>query len=119
MEISGFLPVFGLGAFGGIAIETLRWWRLRTKQQLPAYAKSPRYWLITVAMILVSGFLASLYGVTERSAIMVVNLGASAPALLAAFTKPPDEPIDFEAERAPQERPKMAKPSVRAFLSFG
>lgn len=124
MEVSGFIPVFFLGAFGGVAIETLRWWRLRTQNQLPDYLNKPHYWLITLAMILVSGLLASLYGITERSAIMVVNLGASAPALLAAFTRPPEEQIDFEAERSgshlPQpERQKRGNPSVRAFLSFG
>jgi hypothetical protein len=92
MEVSGFWPIFGLGAGGGIAIEVLRWWKLRDAGTWPEYAKQYRYWIITAAMVMLGGGVAVLYGVTNRSAIMVVNLGAAAPSLIGAFSTPPRSP---------------------------
>jgi hypothetical protein len=88
MQISGFGQVFLAGAFGGLLIEILRWWKLRDAPELPAYRKSLFYWMITMVMICVGGVLATLYGIDDRNALMVVNLGASAPALVGAFASP-------------------------------
>src|SRR6266705_4203379 len=55
MQISGFGQVFLAGAFGGLLIEILRWWKLRDAAELPAYRTSPFYWSITIAMICVGG----------------------------------------------------------------
>ena len=41
----------------------------------------------TICMILAAGVLGILYGVTERSAIMVMNIGISAPLLLKAMAE--------------------------------
>lgn len=106
MTIQGLWPVFACGLFGGFAIEVLRWWRIKDADNLPAYASSPFYWTVTVLMILVGGILAVLYGVDSRSAIMVVNVGASAPALLSTIAKSPTAAADLGgAEGDPQLAP--------------
>lgn len=87
MELSGFWPVFGCAAFGGFLLELLKWWELRESPARPTYAGSPFYWGITIAMILVSGGLGVLYGTSPRNAIMVLNIGISAPLLIKALAE--------------------------------
>lgn len=84
-SISGVWPILGLGMLGGLAIEVMRWWKLRTSEQFPQFARSPAYWLITASMIVIGGVLATLYGLDGRNPIAIVQLGASAPALLGAM----------------------------------
>ena len=123
MQISGFGQVFLAGAFGGLLIEILRWWKLRDAAELPAYRTSPFYWSITIAMICVGGILATLYGIDNRSALMVVNLGASAPALIGALSSP-GATKDSAAPRVMRSA-KASVPSeqrskhFQKFLSFG
>lgn len=87
MQISGMLPVFLCAGFGGLLTELLKWYRLRESPNLPHYKSSVLYWGVTVCMILAAGVLGILYGVTERSAIMVMNIGISAPLLLKAMAE--------------------------------
>ena len=120
-EISGFWSVFGLGVFGGVAVEVLRWWKLRESRNLPEYANSLFYWGVTLAMFLLGGLLASMYGFEGRNPVTVVHLGASAPALinaLASQTKSPDRSGALGLERGPEEAATRGRPSLRAFLSF-
>jgi hypothetical protein len=124
MQISGFGQVFLAGAFGGLLIEILRWWKLRDAAELPAYRTSLFYWSITIAMICVGGILATLYGIDNRSALMVVNLGASAPALIGALSSP-GATKESEARRVTRSA-KASVPSeqqrayqFQKFLSFG
>ena len=123
MEISGFWSIFVFGAFGGTIVEILRWWKLREAPELPLYAKSPFYWSITMVMILAGGIVATLYGLGARNVIMVVNLGASTPALIGAFATPQSdktqEPMldTRSAERG--DRPEKARYPIRRFLTFG
>jgi hypothetical protein len=116
MEISGFTNVFLTGAFGGLLIEALRWWKLREAVELPTYRKSPFYWGITIAMICAGGILAALYGIDNRNAMMVVNLGASAPALIGAFATPG---AVKEERRVRSSRAEEDRSYVRRFLAFG
>jgi hypothetical protein len=93
MQVVGFWQVFLTGAGGGCMIEMLRWWKLKESPQLPAYAKSVFYWLVTLAMIIAGGFLAVLNGVADPvNAFTAVNIGASAPALLGALSAQPASP---------------------------
>lgn len=113
MQVSGFWSVLSLGILGGILVEVLRWWKLRESPALPTYARSPFYWSISVVMILAGGVLATLYGVEARNAIMVVNLGAAAPALIGALAVPsPSRESKGPGESAPPDS------VARAFLSF-
>jgi hypothetical protein len=59
LNVSGFWPVFGVGAFGVALLEVLRWWKLREASVLPAYGMSPTYWAITIAMVCAGGLLAT------------------------------------------------------------
>jgi hypothetical protein len=120
MEVSGFWSVFSIGAFGALLLEILRWWKLRESPELPPYRTSLFYWGITIVMICAGGLLATLYGISARSAIMIANIGASAPALigsLATAAGAKDEnrqtrSIGDSAQPEEQER-------VRRFLAFG
>src|SRR5438046_1015235 len=122
VQISGFWPVFLAGAFGGFLLEVLRWWRLREAMELPRYRTSLFYWTITAVMICTGGFIATLYGIETRSALMVVNLGASAPALIGALAHPGTV---READQRPRTRSESQSHvqrswwwRARMFLSF-
>jgi hypothetical protein len=144
MQVSGWVQVFAAGAFGGALVEILRWWKLRESSNLPAYSRSPFYWAITVAMVLGGGVLAVLYGFDEpRNALMVMNVGASAPALIGALAAAPGEgtsdggritrrettqpavPGEVGSDDGRTTRRGAAQPAVhrpqelRQFLSFG
>jgi hypothetical protein len=113
MEISGGWAVFGIGACGGILIELLRWWKIRENKRLPTYARSKFYWLVTFAMVLAGGGLAILYGYAEpRNALIVLNLGASAPALLGALAAPGAE------ERITRGGSISGGQALRRFIGF-
>jgi hypothetical protein len=101
MSIDGFWSVFGVGCLGGFLIELARWWKLRESDGLPAYARRPFYWLISVAMCVAGGTVAAMYGITERSAILVLNIGAAAPAMIAALGRPPQ--LDPAPTHTPDE----------------
>lgn len=117
-SISGFWPVFGLGMLGGLAIEILKWYKLRESSEFPHYVKNISYWLLTIVMIILGGVIACLYGTVNRDPISVVQLGASTPALLGVFmSKTSNKEID-ERDRAFGEEPKVGINRIRDFLSF-
>jgi hypothetical protein len=82
MTVSGFGPTFLLACLGAALAELLRWYKLREASELPVYLRSPFYWLLTVLMMLAGGFLAVLYGTGSKNALLVVQVGLSAPLLL-------------------------------------
>ena len=118
MQIVGWLEVFATGAFGGALLELLRWWKLRESDRLPAYAKSPLYWGVTIAMILAGGGLALLYGFAEaRSALIVLNLGASAPAIIGALATPRTADASERVVRGVASQTRTVT-NIRRFLAF-
>ncbi len=64
-------------------LELVHWWRLRnTKERFPEYIRYWRYWVITVAMIIASGFLCLLYFGDRGQALVVFHVGVSAPLII-------------------------------------
>lgn len=92
-DLTDPVMIIGLGIVGGLLAELLRWYKLRDSPSLPVYLKSRRYWIVTILMIFAGGFIAWLYGeIGSLNAILAVNVGASAPLILAGLLKTPPEP---------------------------
>lgn len=79
LVLNGFLPVFGVGTFGAFLAELLVLYKTRTHKQRHF---SKFYWWITGGMILAGGGLAALYGITNVSAPLAAQIGASAPLII-------------------------------------
>lgn len=94
MIVEGGYAIFGVGCAGGVLTEVLHWWNFRESlkksakeaPQLPAYSKNPLYWGITLAMILVGGFVAWIYFGNRAEAIVALHVGLSAPLILQKLT---------------------------------
>jgi hypothetical protein len=110
MDVSGFWPIFGIACAGGVVIEFYKWWQLRESLNFPEYARSVAYWALTIGMILLGGGLAVLYGTDSKPALLVLNIGISAPAIIRTLAaKTPDE----------NQRSRVERPSLRGFLAGG
>jgi len=77
--LNGWPIILVIGAAGGSFLEVLKWWKLRDNDTFDTYKKSPKYWLITIVMVLCGGGWAVMNGVMNVNAIQVLFLGASAP----------------------------------------
>jgi len=82
MTVTGDLSIFFAGALGGALTELLHWWNLRTSDNLPAYAKSVRYWLLTGFMVAVGGLMSWVQLGREAEAMVAVQIGVAAPLVL-------------------------------------
>lgn len=111
MEVTGFFQIFGIGCFGGIVGELARWYQLRESTNFPKYASSFLYWAITAAMAVAGGVLACLYGLDKKSAILVFNIGLSAPLIMKTMAENiPDASAGFGPGVTPP-------PSVLRFIA--
>ncbi|HET7436865.1 MAG TPA: hypothetical protein VFN10_19305 [Thermoanaerobaculia bacterium] len=108
MVINGDLAVFGVGVAGGAANELLHWWSLRESANLPAYARKPFYWCVSVAMVVLGGGLAWLQLGATAEALLAFQIGLAAPMLLQKLAK---------AAPAPKGGMGGAQPSTRDFLA--
>jgi len=83
--VSG-IGAFWWGLFGGIIAEALTWYkdRLNPTTALPWR----KYWAATIIMILIGGGLVLMYQQSGAglNPILCVNIGASAPLIIAALT---------------------------------
>ena len=61
MTISGNLPIFLIGCFGGLIGEVLKWFQLRESPNLPTYSRNVFYWFITVLLFSMASTIEMLY----------------------------------------------------------
>jgi hypothetical protein len=103
------------GMIGGILGELIKWYKLRTSENLPKYLKSPFYWIITLLVIISGGILAVLYGYVKVSAILAVNIGISAPLLIQSFAriKTSNSGLDSHFD----ENNRESKKSLRSYFN--
>jgi len=87
MIVDGIIQVFLCGLFGGLLGELIKWYRLRTSDNLPKYVKSGFYWIVTILIIVAGGILTVLYGTSNVNAILAVNIGISAPLVIQSLAK--------------------------------
>ncbi len=95
------LALWGFG--GGVAMEVLRFFRIRDElhRGLPDWAKSWLYWVVTLAMALVGALLVVMHqgaGDVQLNPALAFNIGVSAPLLLTSLTKqvPPIQPGEID-----------------------
>ncbi len=118
MEISGAGPIFLFGCLGGIAIELLRWWKLRESIEFPIYARKWTYWCLTIAMILAGGLIAVAYGTDPKSALLAMNLGASTPAIIGTLAAQSAQSKTGANEKS-FSGPGPGRNRLRNFIAFG
>lgn len=82
MLLLGIYQVFMAGFIGGALLELLHWYNLRRKPAFPRYAKSTRYWLVTLAMAAAGGVLAVAYFGDRADGIVALHVGLSCPLIL-------------------------------------
>ena len=104
------LLIFALGFIGGGLVEIVKWLKLRDSINFPDYIKKPVYWVLTVLMILGGGAVAWIYSlVGDINALLAVNVGASAPLIVAGLATTPPKP--------PQPRTTPPQPPQPATLT--
>jgi hypothetical protein len=87
MNLIGYQQVFASGCAGGLVLELLHWYNLRTNINYPAYVRSAFYWIITAAMVACGGLLALFYFGNKADAIVAFHVGLSAPLILQKLTR--------------------------------
>jgi hypothetical protein len=80
-----------IGFFGGVVAVVAKWFGMRDQLHggLPDWSKSTAYWVVTFLMCVSGGGLVYLYGLsdTKISGILALNIGASAPLLIASLIR--------------------------------
>ena len=68
---------------GGIFLELLHWYRLRTNPKFPSYIRMKKYWILTGLMIGFGGLIAVLFLISgsKMTPLNAFVLGFSTPAL--------------------------------------
>ncbi len=99
---------FLYGVIGGALGELLKWYAMRESPNLPAYLKSPFYWVVTVIMMLAGGGLVLIQGVKADTPWLAINIGITAPLILKGFASvvPIQPPKAGGVSFGTQEKPK-------------
>lgn len=122
------MVIFALGLFGGMAVEALKWYKLRESVNFPKYRKSLFYWAITIVFIVIGGVLAWAYSIVGSiNALLAINVGASAPLIITGFAKTPPPPpnqqntqmvIGLDSSAKPTTVKESEKSNLREFLNW-
>ena len=88
------LLIIGLGVLGGGLAELVKWYKIKDSANIGDYKNGAIYWVITILMILAGGALAWIWSLMGNiNAILAVNVGASAPLIIAGvLNTPPPTP---------------------------
>jgi len=90
------LETFLWGLAGGLGAELVVFFSIRQLRahELPYFVRSPRYYIITLIMILFGGLIALAYAKsgTPLNAILAIQVGASTPLILRKFSETISEP---------------------------
>jgi hypothetical protein len=103
-----------VACLGGGLLELYKWYGLRESPFLPFYARRILYWFVTIAMTVAGGVLATLYGTTDVQALLALNIGLSAPAILRTIAGRVPESQEIPRSRG---RPLPGGPGLRRFLA--
>jgi hypothetical protein len=85
MVLNGFWEVFGFGMLGPLLMELVKIGAWQDPAKVADYYRRPTYWIATAALFIVGGAVAALNGIDEVPIMRAVQLGISAPALIAGF----------------------------------
>ena len=88
------VPLWAWGLLGGIGGELPQWYRIR-HEPLPAWAKRPLYWVVTIAMITFGAVLVLMYedSGAHLTPALAANIGASAPLALSVLSDTAPSPL--------------------------
>lgn len=84
------VPSFAYGFFGGVLLEIWGMYNLRRTppEHRPDWINSLFYWFWTFLMMVMGGLLSLAYSANvEITPILGINIGASAPSIIAAFAE--------------------------------
>lgn len=79
------MSVFLIGVIGGLLVEFLNVYRLRTKKYWPIHYKTLKYWIPTIVMILFGGVVSVM--LNPSSVWINLYIGASAPTIIDRMLK--------------------------------
>jgi hypothetical protein len=83
MPLDNLLAQVGFALLGGAAAELLHWYALARKpERIAKYHRQFLYWMTTVGMILLGGFMPILYIDGSASALLCFHLGAATPVII-------------------------------------
>lgn len=83
MPLDSLFEQVAVALLGGIAAELLHWYALARKAgRFAKYRRKVVYWITTVGMILLGGFMPVLYIDGTASALLCFHLGAATPVIV-------------------------------------
>lgn len=81
LVLNGFWPVYGVGCFGALLVEIFSLYERRGRR----LSRSIQYWVITMLVVAASGGVAAIHGINNVSAVVTLQLGATAPLIIKRF----------------------------------
>lgn len=84
MILNGWWQVFLAGLMGPVMVEFIKIYRLRGQRIKSKYRKA-QYWLLTVPILPISGFIACAHGTQNVRLTLALQLGATAPLLIGTY----------------------------------
>jgi hypothetical protein len=66
-------------------VEVAKLAQMRDKRRIPRLYSRPRYWLLSIPLVVLGGFAAVVHGTDHVPLMTALQLGASAPLVFAAL----------------------------------